>query len=246
MYKFGRFTKRKHKGFWGSVIGGIGGSLLSGLFNSSEAEANRKAQFDSLKYSMTHKYQDAMQDLKDADLNPIIAAGGLSGGGSSISGSAAQMPSPGNVISSAKQNDKIQAEIDAVNQSIAESKARTEKTESENYAARADAEIATIEALRRKNEYMNVDLNENNSRKFLGVTNSLPNNVKGPVRTLTTYYNDIIQPKFDSMLRMFKGGAANSAKSTWDGKGLPPFKTYKMPKQEQPQKVKAKIRYSPY
>lgn len=63
-----------------AILGSVGGSLVSGLFNSSAASSNRDFQRDMSNSS----YQRAVKDLKAAGLNPMLAYG--NGGASTPNG----------------------------------------------------------------------------------------------------------------------------------------------------------------
>ena len=69
---------------------GFGGSLMSGLFGQSSANAAMAFQREA----MQNRYQWTMQDLKKAGLNPMLVIGNMSS--SSIpSGATAHMDNPG-------------------------------------------------------------------------------------------------------------------------------------------------------
>lgn len=80
---------------WPVVAAAIGGSLVSGLFSSREASRNRSFQEDMSSTS----YQRAVEDLRAAGLNPILAA--KVGGASTPYGAMANIPDLGASMSSA-------------------------------------------------------------------------------------------------------------------------------------------------
>lgn len=69
---------------------GFGGSLMSGLFGQSSADASIAFQREA----MQNRYQWTMQDLRKAGLNPMLAIGGMTGSGIP-SGATARMDNPG-------------------------------------------------------------------------------------------------------------------------------------------------------
>lgn len=69
---------------------GFGGSLMSGLFGQSSADAAMAFQREA----MQNRYQWTMQDLRKAGLNPMLAIGGMTGSGIP-SGATARMDNPG-------------------------------------------------------------------------------------------------------------------------------------------------------
>jgi len=79
-------------------IGGIGGSIISGLFADKAARDNRSFQE---KMSNT-AHQREVDDLRKAGLNPILSAGGR--GASTPSGATAQVPDAGRSVNSAVTN----------------------------------------------------------------------------------------------------------------------------------------------
>lgn len=79
---------------------GAGGSLLSGLFGQSSADASMAFQKEVLQ----NRNQWAVADLKKAGLNPILAAGATSSG--SASGAQASMENPAHSAFQAMQIKK--------------------------------------------------------------------------------------------------------------------------------------------
>ena len=78
---------------WGQVAGSIAGSLfgsaVQGSYNSAAAKQQNEWNVENYK----HRYQWAMEDMRQAGLNPILAA--TNGIGGSISGaSAASISAP--------------------------------------------------------------------------------------------------------------------------------------------------------
>ena len=87
---------------FGSAAGGIAsafGSLASGALN---AHYNRQAMDAAAAqniYQYQHRYQWAMQDMKKAGLNPILAAtSGIAGNVNGASALSSSMPDIGNSI----------------------------------------------------------------------------------------------------------------------------------------------------
>ena len=79
-------------GFLGSVVGALG-NFLGGKQQQDSNRSNMDHADNQNIFNYQHRYQWTMGDLKDAGLNPILAAtqGGLAGsvnGASALSGSA--------------------------------------------------------------------------------------------------------------------------------------------------------------
>lgn len=94
---------------WTGIIGGLGGSIVSGLFGQSSAKEAANRQFEHQLALMDkqhqyqvddfrHRYQWSVNDMRSAGLNPILAAtqgiGGNINGVSSGAASLAMAPSP--------------------------------------------------------------------------------------------------------------------------------------------------------
>lgn len=90
----------------GAVVGGIGSSLVSGLFNKHEANKNRDWQEDMSNTAIRRR----VEDLKAAGLNPLLAVSSASAGASTPSGSVATIDTSG-------INSGISNAIQAYNQS---------------------------------------------------------------------------------------------------------------------------------
>lgn len=98
----------------GSAIGGIASSVVSGLFNKGEAEANRDHQTEMSNTSI----QRRMEDLRAAGLNPLLAVNSASSGASTPAGAQASIDTSGihsgisNGFQVALQAKNVEAEVD--------------------------------------------------------------------------------------------------------------------------------------
>lgn len=104
---------------FGSVLGAVGGSLVSGLFNQNSARQQINFQAEQNATS----YQRAVDDMYKAGLNPALAYS--QGGATSGTGAKATMDNPMNNlervqnINVAKAQEKlINAQANAVNQKL--------------------------------------------------------------------------------------------------------------------------------
>lgn len=88
---------------WAPIAGSIGGSIVSGLFGQSSAadqyERQKQLMWQQHQYQthdFRHRYQWTVNDMRNAGLNPILAAtNGIGGSLNGVSaGSAAMAPTP--------------------------------------------------------------------------------------------------------------------------------------------------------
>jgi hypothetical protein len=91
-------------GFLSDLVGSIGGSLVSGIFNRSSAQDQMAFQQQMSNTS----YQRAVEDMKLAGINPMLAA--KVGGASTPGGAGWSMPDMGGAVSSAVQAQRTRAE----------------------------------------------------------------------------------------------------------------------------------------
>lgn len=104
-----------------SALIGVGGSLLTGLFNSSNVDRTNEfnAQQAQLNRDFQERmsstaYQRGMADMRAAGLNPILAyqrGGASTPSGSSASGTPATMPDLGQAAHSAMSASRMKQEI---------------------------------------------------------------------------------------------------------------------------------------
>lgn len=110
-----------------TVVGGIGGSILSGIFGRSSAK--RSMAFQEKAARSAHQWE--VEDLRKAGLNPILSATG--GSGASVGGGA--MPQTPDFTSSALGAMRLKQEI--INM-----KAMKEKTDAETIWTQNKGDIA--------------------------------------------------------------------------------------------------------
>lgn len=184
----------------GDVVGGIGGSVASGLFAKSEAEKLRSWQTDMSNTA----HQREVADLLAAGLNPILSATGGSGASTPV-GAKADTPDFEKGVTSAMQlrtqkqeikESKSREKLNEVGAKKAAQDILTAKSqEGLNNAAKEynlkNLEIAEIKRLvdqmalqRKQAEYQTVD--EGIFKKVIPAFESMPDWIKGPARAILT------------------------------------------------------------
>lgn len=111
----------------GGILGGIAGKVVGGLFSSKQASK----QMDFQERMSSTSYQRAMEDMKLAGLNPILA--GKFGGASTPQGAMATM---GDInipqdMATAKGMEKTDAEIDHIEQQVSNLESAKNLTDSQ-------------------------------------------------------------------------------------------------------------------
>jgi len=131
-------------GFLGSILGAIGGSIVSGLFGSNEADENRGFQEQMARNS--HRYE--VQDLIAAGLNPMLSA--KLGGASTPSGSMPNIPDLGstinNAVATSASSAKAKAEVDLVKAQTATAETQAQRNQAEAIKLANDAELSQANA----------------------------------------------------------------------------------------------------
>lgn len=124
---------------FGSAVGAIGGSLVSGIFNKNEAEKNRDWQTNMANTS----YQRAVEDMKAAGLNPMLAISSPGGFGGASTPSGAQA-SISNVDFSAMIN------------ALTNVRAQNSQADLNDTAARLNEQKAITEEVARREKEVNI------------------------------------------------------------------------------------------
>lgn len=141
-----RNPRRLQRGIFGiddAIIGSLGGALLGGLFGSSNQKAANETNIQLGREQMQFQermsntaYPRAVQGMKDAGLNPMLAYS--QGGASAPMGSMPQVQSIGTAgISGAQAGKDVAAAIQQMMQSQAQTEqitAQTDKIRSETMA----------------------------------------------------------------------------------------------------------------
>jgi hypothetical protein len=101
-------------GLFTTIAKAVAGPLIGGLFSADQASKNRSFQAQMSNTS----YQRAMEDMKKAGLNPILA--GKFGGASTPQGAMATMETPDftSAFATEKQMEKTDIDIEKVEQEI--------------------------------------------------------------------------------------------------------------------------------
>ena len=121
---------------------GFGGSMMSGLFGQSSADAAMAFQREA----MQNRYQWTMQDLRKAGLNPMLAIGGMTGSGIP-SGATARMDNPGAAaVQSATAVKAVQ---------IAERQQHNQDIQAQSVVGVNEAQSSKLQA-ETLNEYLNI------------------------------------------------------------------------------------------
>jgi len=118
----------------GSIVAGIGGSIVSGLFGRSSAKRSIAFQREIAK----NAHQWEVEDLRAAGLNPILS--GTGGPGARASGGA--MPPTPDFASSAMQSLRLQKELANIQAQTDKTNMETEGIKSQNVVRALDAYIA--------------------------------------------------------------------------------------------------------
>lgn len=105
----------------GALIGG-GASLVGGLISGSQSRNAAREQMRFQERMRSTQYQTAVQDMRAAGLNPMLAYD--QGGAGTPSGAQAEVPDFGRVASSASDMMRTRAEVDVM-------KAQSEKLREE-------------------------------------------------------------------------------------------------------------------
>lgn len=129
----------------GAVTGKLGSSLLgAGL----EFLGGQSLQDDSQKHAIElakHGVSYRMQDLKDAGLNPILAANMGFGGSPTPGGSGAGMPNVAGSVNSALNSKKLEAELDLLKQQKFTSQKEAYRAEAAGILSSRQADKTNIE-----------------------------------------------------------------------------------------------------
>lgn len=131
-----------------SLLGGLASALGTGLINNYFGRKSADYANDLNVRNYAHRYQIAVQDMKAAGLNPIMAAtSGIGGNINGVSGFSAAVPSIGsesNAISSGALSRKQAANADALARSTIASNASS--------ARKLDADAAAVNQMTKFNQ----------------------------------------------------------------------------------------------
>lgn len=106
-----------------AIVGGLAGTALTAGLAGSAASKQRKWA----RKNYRHRYQWTMQDMKEAGLNPLLAAGMGLGGGGTASGAAAQVPDFGKIGDTANTARKVTIQDQLAKEQIKLTQANTAK-----------------------------------------------------------------------------------------------------------------------
>lgn len=133
-----------------SIMSALAGSVATGLFN--QRSANKQMRFQDA--SSRTQYQRAVQDMKRAGLNPMLAT--KLGGNAAMSGASATMPDLGATVNSAENLKQMKpvreaetllkkTQQEVANMSVYELDARIAKIEQEARNLGIDADIKRLD-----------------------------------------------------------------------------------------------------
>lgn len=157
---------------FGALLGGglgIGSAFMQNEFNRKAASDQR----DWSKMMSDTAHRREVRDLELAGLNPALSA--MGGAGAAVPGSQAQQVADfQQPINSAMAATRLRSEVDL-------NKAHVDLLGAQTEGAKATAELAAIEARRKRNEFRSIDVKDPG---LTGALESLPSVIRGPLRAL--------------------------------------------------------------
>lgn len=193
-------------GFIGEVLGAVGGSIVSGLFDKSSAED--QMEFQEEMSSTAH--QREVEDLRAAGLNPILSA--KYGGASTPGGASWSMPDLGASVSSGFAAAKTKEETKNAQEQRQVIKNTADQLAEKNFETQANTAVLREEFNKKRDERKQIQANTENIRKQNAIMDSAVEAARIESEIDKTAYGKAM--RYLNRLNPF----ANSAKGSFKGK----------------------------